>query len=303
MHNVIKLFNKYGIRVKGIKQQGNVKIVNTDKGRYTAKKRNRDDLKDIYNYLEAKNFNYFLSPINENEDDDYEILPFVDNIKTEHADTAIDVINVMAFLHNKTTYYKNISTNEIKEIYEDMLARNEEVANYYHSLQWKIEEERFLLPSRYLLLRNISIIFIAIDKVKYYINKWYSVVKEKNSKRVALVHNNLEIDHFLKNKEMYLINWEDAKVESPIYDLYNFYRKNYEMIDFNSIFNLYNSKYRLQEDEICLLFSLLLQPDKIVFDHYEIKNTKEVYRLTSYLLKVNEFISQYDSATTHDKPD
>ena len=49
--------------------------------------------------------------------------------------------------------------------------------------------------------------------------------KNNAKKRVSLIYNNADINHVLRDKELYLINWEKAKIDIPIYDLYKFYKK------------------------------------------------------------------------------
>ena len=45
------------------------------------------------------------------------------------------------------------------------------------------------------------------------------MVKDKRKVRYVVVHNNLDLDHFLKGKNNYLISWDKSKIDLPIYDL------------------------------------------------------------------------------------
>ena len=52
-------------------------------------------------------------------------------------------------------------------------------------------------------------------------------VSDDLKERVAFIHNNLEVEHFIKNKKGYLVSWEKSKIDSPILDLITFYQKEY----------------------------------------------------------------------------
>ena len=225
--------------------------------------------------------------------------PYIDNINMTMEERALDIIYLISMLHNKTTFYKTVDLNKIKEIYEDVLNKLAYISNYYDNVKVIMEESSFIAPSGYLLLRNSSIIYECIDKSRYFIDKWYNLIKNKKSFRVATIHNNLELDHLLKGQEAYLISWHNACRASPIYDLISLYHHVYDIVSFSSLFDFYNSKYPLLEEEYYLLFALLLIPDRIDFNNRELLNTKNVYDFTNYLAITNSFVSKYYTDNSH----
>lgn len=268
----------------------NVKIIETNNGKYVIKKRNCNN-DYLFQYLKTKNFNNFVNIYR--YDDDYEMYPYINNIDLTDEEKALDIIYIITLLHNKTTSYKITDQDLLQRIYEDINSKLIYISNYYDNLRMIIEEELYPSPSNYLLLRNITIIYKSIDNSKYFIDKWYKISKEKKNYRVTTCHNNLELDHLIKDEGIYLISWNKSCKASPIYDILSLYKNVYEKVDFFSLFEIYNTKYPLFDEEIYLLFALLLVPDKIDLSSKEIINTKNVYDLTNYLMITDEFVSKY----------
>ena len=52
------------------------------------------------------------------------------------------------------------------------------------------------------------------------LEKWYELVKNSHKKRLVVLHNNLDLSHFLRNSKSYLISWDKSKIDIPIFDLY-----------------------------------------------------------------------------------
>ena len=109
-----------------------------------------------------------------------------------------------------------------------------------------------------------------------------------------MIHNNLSLDHLLRNEEgSFLISWDNARYDIPIFDIYKLYQNIYDDVDFESLFELYNSKYPLHEDELKLLFILISIPKKIDFSDDEYDNCKKVDHLLNYIIKTEKIISPY----------
>ena len=291
MNELKKIIRKYGFNVKKYKQNGKIHIISTDSGTYCIKKKQREDLDKILSYLKAKQFNNIL---NVNQDDEYEITNYIEELPVLNEDKAMEAIYLMSMLHNKTTFYKSISLDDVKCFYENQVDKIIELKSYFDNLCYIYDSNLFLSPSQYLFIRNITVLFNALDYSKFYINKWYDIAKNKNSKRVAMNHNNLELSHIIMSNSSYILNWNHAKIDTPVMDLYRFFRKNFSYININSLFGVYSSKYQLLPEEVFLLFSHLLLPDKIEIASNEINNIKEIYDMYSYLSVVMDFISEYN---------
>ena len=101
------------------------------------------------------------------------------------------------------------------------------------------------------------------------------------------------VDFKFRNDNSYLISWEKSKVDLPIYDIYNLYRKYYKLTDFDVLLNNYQKRYPLKEEEIKLLFIKISIPFKIEFTKDEFSNTKKVKDLLEYLTRGDKLIRPY----------
>lgn len=295
MNNIGDVLKKYALKPVRYTIKQNAYIITTDSGRFVLKKisnnrdeNNKEQTRKIYSYLSSRSFNYFPKLIK--SDDDYEMYEYIEDIPTPNEQKAIDIINMMSLLHNKTTYYKEVSIDIFKEKYEDIKVKLDDLSKYYMDLITFIESRKYMSPSEYHLARNISIVFSSLDFCKYYLEEWYTLVSNKTKERLVTVHNNLKVDHILENSSPYLISWNNAKMDIPIYDFYKFYRNHYLDFDFEELYNIYVSKYPLLMEEKMLLFILLSIPPKIEFTQNELENCIKINRYLEYIYKTEKLI-------------
>ena len=136
----------------------------------------------------------------------------------------------------------------------------------------------------------MSIIFISLDNTSKYLEKWYQIMKEKTSQRVALIHNNLDLSHIIENNKPYLISWDKSNYNIPIYDFVHFYKKEFNNIDFIDLLTIYKNNINITKEELYLLYIEILLPKKIIFDNSEIKNIYELTKEVLYLNKTNYLV-------------
>lgn len=300
MNEVKQLLSKYNYKIERVLLNNNVIVIDTDNNRFVVKKKNNSDINEIFKYLSNRKFNNYLEFINDLEDE-YMIFPYLKDNFLDKNEKAKDIISLVSMLHSKTTFYKEFYKDEIKEIYENSIDKIDELYAYYNNIRLVIEESEFISPSNYFLLRNISWIFYSLNSSKHFIEKWYEVIKEKKSKRICLIHGNLELDHILGEENKFLISWDKAHNEMPIYDLLYFYKKHYYELDFYELFHIYEDIYPFTNDERYLLFCLMLIPDKLIFDKEEILNTRDVFYMIKYLNISNNIVSKYHPTNSDSK--
>lgn len=300
MNDLKNIISKYNFNVNKYKKKGNLHILDTNKGVFCLKKKKRKDISDVLAYLKAKQFNNILEFLSD-EDDEYEITRYIQEINLLDEDKAMEAIYLISMLHNKTTFYKSISLDEVKCFYEKQTDNIANLKSYFDNLCYIFDEKLFISPSQYLFIRNITVLYNALDYSKYYIDKWYNIMKNKTTKRVAMNHNNLDLSHVISSDNTYFINWNKATIDVPIMDLYIFFRNNFLNIDVCALFDVYTSKYQLLKEEYFLLFSLLLIPLNFEFIDCEIENTKMVYDNYKYLSTILSFVSKYDLENNKEK--
>lgn len=294
MKNLSKFLKKYEVIPNEYRKVGKATIVSSNIGKYVIKEKKQDRKDNIYRYLDSRNFNYYPRVISE-LDDDYEVSEYIEEIDMPDEQKIMDMIDLVSLLHYKTTHYKEIDEDDYKKIYEDIMNNVEYLYSYYIDIISVIESKVYMSPSEYLLARNISKVFSAIEFSRGELKKWYEMVKDKRKQRLVVLHNNLELNHFIRNNNSYLISWNKAKIDMPIFDLYKLYRKHALDFDFETILKSYEKNYPLTDSERKLLFILITMPDKISFDQTEYEMCKIISKQIDILYKTEALLSPYYS--------
>lgn len=296
MLEIKEVLKENNLHVTSYQKIGKAYLINTNQGKKIIKK---DNNKKIYEYLNSRSFNYYPFSIFSNE---YIIMDYIDEVKMPNEQKLSDMIKLLALLHNKTTYYKEVNEDYYKKIYEDILNNLNYLDSYYHDIINLIDSKVYMSPSEYLLANGISKIFSSLSFCYHELEQWYELVKQKKNERYVVIHNNLELNHFLRSDQPYLISWTKAKYDIPIIDFYKLYKKHGLEYDFNSLLKLYEKDYPLLNDEKKLLFILISIPyiDKINWSLKEYELCKKISHLLDYLYKTDAFISPYYSNNTID---
>ncbi len=273
--------------------RGNVLILSTTSGDFVVKEKKKDhNIRELYNYLMSRSFNNFPSLIDETRSD-VNVYEYLDSVSMPIEQKSLDMIDLISQLHNKTTFYKSVTEDTFKEIYDAINSNIMYLRQLYNSYYDEMKTEVFMSPSHYLFMRNAYKIFAALDFCEHELEEWFKLVKDQNKKRVCLIHNHLSLDHFLKNEKDYLISWEDARVDTPIMDLVVFYQQEYFRVNFDVLLSRYFEKVQLSEDEKKLFFLLISLPQQINFHDDEFKMCEEVRNSLDYLFITESLVRPY----------
>ncbi len=294
MNDCRDLLKKYNLIPKSFYKKDKVRIIESKDKKYVLKEKKRDK-KDLFEYLTSRNFSFFPRIYNDDQNDSFEIYDYIEEINMPKEQKAEDIVNLMTLLHNKTTHYKTIDIEDYKIIYEELKEKIINLTDYYEELNNLLDEEMYMSPSNYLLARNISKIYSALNYCSNELDNWYQKIKNKTKERVVTVHNNLKLEHLIRNDDNYLISWDNYKIDNPIYDLYSFYKNNYDQIEFYELLKLYEAKYPLMDEERKLLFVMLSLPDKFIKQDSEYDNVKLTNSIINYLYQTDQLLSPYYS--------
>lgn len=282
------VINKYKIPANRFTIKSSARIIDN---KIVVKNKKKDDLDKIYRYLKSRSFDYFPEPIA--IDSNYEAYPYIDDYEEPREQKAMDLMHLLSLLHSKTTFYREVDIDKNKEIYENIIERLEYLNNYYNDLITLIEKEVYMSPSSYLIARNINIIFDSIYFARDNIEIWYKKIENNKNERASYIHNNINLDHYIKNDRPYLISWNNSKIDNPIYDLLSFYKSHYLEFDFDDLFHFYESSYPLKEEERSLLFTYMAIPSKIEVLNDEYKMCIKINKMIDYLYKTSNLIMNY----------
>ncbi len=284
-----KIYKPYKVSIKG-----KTKIFNCTSGNYVIKEKKNKDIKELYNYLSSRNFMYYPKLIEDNRDE-VNVYEYVEDNSIDEEQKLIDLIKLISLLHSKTSYYKEITNDKVKEIYEELLGRVEYMEEYFNKIIYNIEDNIFVSPSGNLLLNNSSKIFESLTFLKNEIEEWYKLSIDSDKMRVCLVHNNLELDHYIKNKDEYLISWDNYIIDTPILDIVKLYKNVYITKNFSEALKIYLEKFPLNENEKKLLFIMLVMPNELNLTNDELNNVNTVRKYLDYIYKTENLIRPYYS--------
>lgn len=287
--DIYEIIKKHHFHPKSFKKNKSVYIIDNDSNRLAIKLNTSNY--DIYKYLISHDFNYFPKYYNDSSDN-YDILEYLDDLSVNNNQKINDYLSILALLHYKTSYKRELDLDTIKEKYESLINRIVYLKEYYYNLNNIIDKEMFLSPSMYLLIRNISLIYKTLDKSLELLNKLYDEVKNDKSIRVSLLHNNVDLDHLINNNKIYLISWDKSLFDSPVYELENFYRKYYKYIEISDFLRLYELTNKLTINEKTYLLILLSIPKEIHLGNNTYLDVNIINNEINYLTKVYELLKE-----------
>ena len=283
-----KIIDKCNVPINKLTIKSNARIIDNN---IVIKDRKNNDLDRVYKYLKSRAFDYFPEPIL--LDSKYETYPYIEDSDEPREQKAMDLLHLLSLLHSKTTFYREVDIDKNKEIYENINENLNYLNNYYNDLITMIEKEVYMSPSSYLIARNINIIFDSIYFAKDSIDKWYKKIENNKNERVSYIHNNINLDHYLKNDKPYLISWNNSKIDNPIYDLLSFYRNHYLELNFDDLLHFYENSYPLKEEERLLMFTYMAIPSKFELENDEYKMCIKINKMIDYLYKTSNLITNY----------
>lgn len=282
MKKISEVFNPKKITISG-----KTKIVDTDNGRFVIKKKNKD-IKSLYDYLNSRSFTSYADL--EGELDDEYVYKALSEPNTPLEQKSIDMAKTLASLHTKTAFFKDISEDKIKEIYENIISNITYLDNYYDTLYNNLEIKRVLLPSEQVLLEGRSKMKSLCKFLTNETETWYKLTSEKNKERVVYCHNNLSIEHYIDNR---FISWDNYTVDTPVLDLINLYHNDYGKYNFSNFLDKYMTIFELLPEEKHLLFLMISFPIDYTPGSDEMKNTINASKVFDYINETEKLIRPY----------
>ena len=279
--------------------KGKATILETTSGDFLIKEKNKD-LNELYNYLISRGFDNFPKLIDSSRKD-INVFEYVESITMPKEQMCDDIIDLIASLHNKTSYFKEVSEDKFKSIYEDIKSNISFLKNYYDTMYEIGFSEEFMSPATYLFMRNFYKINAALDFCDREINEWYELIKGESKIRVSVVHNNLSIEHFLKGNKEVLISWDNYLIDTPIIDIVKLYKNEYLNMNFSEVLERYFYKFPLLPYEQKLLFVLITMPPEIKMINDEFNKCKNISKVIDYVFKTEDLIRPYYAEEEEEK--
>lgn len=273
--------------------KGNATIIETTSGNFVIKEKKKD-LTELFFYLKSRSFNNFPKVV-DNSRRGIDVFEYIEDYSYPKEQKANDLIQLVANLHYKTAYYKDVTEDTFKEIYENIKSNIDYLNELYDGYFDDIFKEVYQSPSKYLFIRNYSKIKANLNFCQNELDNWYSLVKENKKTRVSVIHNNLRLNHYLKNTNEYLISWDNAKIDTSILDLVKLYKNEYFDLNFENIIKNYLNINRLNDDELKLFLILISLPPEIKFIDNEFDSCLNIRKQLDYIYKTENLVRPYYS--------
>jgi len=294
LESIRDLYKPYRYTIKG-----NCTILETTSGSFVIKKKPKNkDLIDIFNYLKSRDFDYYPKIYNYTRDNDSYVYEYIEDNNTINPQKSSDLITLVALLHSKTSFNKEVSEETYKEIYENIKNNILYLRDYYLKYYELFLHNIYLSPSEYNFVRNYSKIKSALDFSESELDNWYNLVVDKKNERISFIHNNLNLEHYIKNDREYLISWDKAKFDTPVLDLVSLYQNNFWDLEFQTLYEKYLSISSLSVSEQKLFFIIISLVPKIEFTDNEFECTKNMREKLDYIYKTESFLAPYYSTDT-----
>lgn len=266
--------------MNSIKIVGKCKIIDNE---YVIKDKGSKDLEYLFNYLKSKNF-YYIPDISL-KDGQYYYSYVLDNSITDE-DKYLELIRVVSLLHQSTSYQKSVSKEKYDTLYNSISDYIDYYLTYFYDYLLLIEPKEDNNIFELFFMNNYSYIINYFRDIKFYLDKWYDLIKDHNSERVCIIHNNLSLNHFIMGKDKVLVSWDSYMIDSPLIDVNKLIKNEYLKIDVEKVVKEYISNMDLSSEELLLLKIVILLPFSIEFNKGDnLDKFKKLSFYISYLKK------------------
>ena len=110
MYRIKPILEKTNLKPVRYEKYKSIYKIDTKEGKFVIKKTNNNPLME---YLKTRNFEYFPKVIN--QDEEYEIMEYIEEANIPKDQKISDLIDIVSLLHYKATHFKTID-KEIENI-------------------------------------------------------------------------------------------------------------------------------------------------------------------------------------------
>ena len=269
----------------------NAHILESTSGHIVIKEKKRN-MQELYSYLDSKGINNY-PPLLDDSREGINIYKYIDDIPIPNEEKALDLTRLLARIHSSTTYYKQVTLDDYKKIYE-MIEEHIKYLEYFLNYHYdKCFKEEYPSPSSNCFLNNFYKIEANLIFSKDKLEDWYNKVKNKTSERLCQIHHRVSLEHLFHNDKDYLLSWEDSTKDSPVIDMIEFYKKEWKACDFNALLKEYFSLCPWTDEEKELFFICISLPSEFEWKGPEFDLIIKIEEFLDYIYKTEELIRPY----------
>ncbi len=288
MSNVELIFQLY--KPYRITKMGHVYIMDTMEGIFVLKE-SSFSYPELYDYLFSHDFTNVPKLMKDSRKNCY-VFQFEKDVTEEKNQKFRDLCGIVSLLHHKTSYFKKIAEERYEDIYNSLSFQMQDLQHKYEANFDTFVTCDNYSPAVYLFLRNYSLFSYSFFQCKKYLEEWFLLVKEKNQERVCYIHNDLKLEHYIKNDNNYIISWEKSCVDTPVLDIFHLYQNEFLNVDIQGNIDAYFERFSWNQEEKMLFLTLILMPKEIDFNLDEYELCKDIRRLIIYYQKSLDIVSK-----------
>lgn len=258
----------------------NIVVICHEKKYLLIKKENYNE--ETIEYLNSIGCDYYL-PIIQELSDYYLCNYYESDNNVRYLVLALADIHLKSI---KTVNYQNKESffnNKVREI--------DNLMNYYLNLQDYIEEMYYTRKDYYEMIISISKVYNILRTSRYFLDKW----NDSNSieYREVFLIGNIDLKNFVHNDKSYFLNLKNTSKGNLIKDIVLLY-KFFDNDDIYELFELYNNKIKLTEEELYLFLSSICLLPMIKFSNNVNYNLGMIKRFYEYIDKTMTFVLEKD---------
>ncbi|MFD3449561.1 spore coat protein YsxE [Microbacteriaceae bacterium 4G12] len=288
------MLEMYRLRVDHLEEYGNVVKVHTSQGPYALKKLRsnrfeRNDFLQHIQFLSQKGFTQY-APVYHTSDGQYiltdenysyYLMPWLDGTeqKGEENDHYHKLFQALAVMHQKTLREENIAEETVQQHYDSLTEQWEKERDMMEQFIDQCEGRWYMSPFELQYCTYYHHVMRAHQFATKQLEEWHKVMEEKETTRIALIHGNVSMNHFLFDHQRngYFISLENSQFSTPVQDLVQFYKTSFYTYpiarnDRYEWYQVYQKNFPFTPEEKKLMLAYLAYPQQFI---------KQVSRYTS----------------------
>ncbi|UOY94166.1 spore coat protein YsxE [Ectobacillus sp. JY-23] len=275
------LLQSYRLHAEHIEEYGSVVKVHTNQGAYALKKLEpsrleRSNFMQHLQLLAEKGFTNF-APIYHNgigeyilSDSEYRyyLMPWLEaHAQGEENDEYHKMFQTLASMHQKTLREEKLTEDVLNNHYDTLSGIWERERNAMEEFVVNCESRWYMSPFELQYCTYFHQAIRAHEFASKKLEEWHEAMKEQETTRIALIHGNLSMNHFLFDHEQngYFISLERSQFSTPVQDLVQFYSRSFQTYpiarnDRYEWFQVYQKNFPFTPEEKKLMLAYLAYP-------------------------------------------
>jgi spore coat protein YsxE len=201
----------------------------------------------------------------------YYLMPWLDTYeqKGEENDQYHKMFQTLAKMHQKTVREEKITEETIQQHYDALSGRWEQEKHVMEQFITDCEAKWYMSPIELQYCTYYHHAMRAHEFASNKLDEWHEAMKEKETARMALIHGNVSMNHFLFDHQRngYFISLEQSQFSTPVQDLVQFYSRSFNTYpiarnDRYEWFQVYQKGFPLTKEEKQLMLAYLAYPQK-----------------------------------------